>query len=88
MPATTNPNIFAMTLHDLKIGTVMEFRVYHDRSATITVSASPPDMTDIKIVKKSANLSHVSIKVIANGSSGLQVLSNDSEVLFFFISTA
>jgi hypothetical protein len=77
-----------MTLHDLKIGTVLGFRVYHDRSAAITVRASNPDMTDINAVKKHPSLTHVTIKVIADGSSLVDVLSDDREVLTLFISTS
>jgi hypothetical protein len=77
-----------MTFDDVKIGTLMKFLVYHDRSDVITVSASDPDMTDIKTVAKHPNATHVSIKVIAKGSSGLQVLSGDREFLALIISTS
>ena len=77
-----------MTFDDVKIGTLMKFLVYHDRSDAITVSASDPDMTDIKTVKKHLNATHVSIRVIASGSSGVQVFSGDREFLALIISTA
>jgi hypothetical protein len=87
-PAANTSRIAAMTFDDVKIGTLMKFTVYHDRADVITVSATDPDMTDIKTVKKHPNATHVSIKVIANGSSGLQVFSADREFLALIISTS
>lgn len=49
--AANTTRIAAMTFDDVTIGTLMKFMVYHDRSDVITVSASDPDMTDIKTVK-------------------------------------
>lgn len=85
--AANTTRIAAMTFDDVTIGTLMKFMVYHDRSDVITVSASDPGITDIKTVKKHPNATHVSIKVIANGSSGLQVFSGDAEFLALIIST-
>ncbi|HZY99273.1 MAG TPA: hypothetical protein VFE36_06845, partial [Candidatus Baltobacteraceae bacterium] len=53
--AANTTRIAAMTFDDVKIGTLMKFLVYHDRSDVITVSASDPDITDIKTVKKHPN---------------------------------
>ena len=89
VPTTANTTrIVAMTFDDVKVGTLMKFLVYHDRSDNITVSATDPDMTDIKTVKKHANATHVSIKIIAAGSSGVQVFSGDREFLALIISTS
>ena len=87
-PAASTSRIAAMTFEDVKIGTLMKFLVYHDRSDAITVSTTDPDMTDIKTVKKHANATHVSIKIIATGSSGVQVFSGDREFLALIISTS
>lgn len=86
-PAANTTLITTMALYDLKIGTVMKFTVYHDRAVVITVIASNHDMIDVKTVKKHATATHVFIKVIADGSSGLQVLSDGRDFLAFAIST-
>lgn len=87
-PGATASRVAVMTFDEVKIGTHIKFLAFHDRSNAITVSASDPAMTDITTVKKSPNATHVSIKVIANGQSGLQVFSGDVEFLTLIISTS
>lgn len=88
LPATVNPTITRVTLHEIKVGTALGFLVEHERVAVITVSSSDPTVTDIKTVKKRPTTTHVSIKIIADGSTGVQVLSDDREYFFFLISTS